>query len=395
MKVWVFLFESREEFIAKQSGNKLMQAYNRDAGQKPQFGSPIELVQYLSKNTDPKAIQWVSRQYSRGAFHLQDLPTVKQSIAEFNRVRPKLEKKDLNAYKTTAELHDAIHPHGDKEIKSGKQQSREDYSELFSSGQAKMIYRGKTLSVVSPRTEKASCELGKGTKWCTAATDSDNAFSEYHSDEYPLYIIRIKKGEKYQLKLDYVFGEEEVDMQLMDAQDVEVDLDSLEKKHPELTKAVDAIAKDTGFLPWIRNPTAEDIVTSMNHHGNDFTIRVDPTKWTEELLFDLAVKYPDKLNQGMIKHAFERRKFDLIPKILDHYKEIPGTYKHLLSMINYAGIISGTNRLIAPIVKKELDKLPDHFQRMMHDRSFRGSPRTKEDAKKPLELDWGDFDRYD
>jgi len=46
------------------------------------------------------------------------------------------------------------------------------------------------VTVYIPRTEGASCKLGAGTKWCTAATKSQNMFNKYtKQDGVTLYYI--------------------------------------------------------------------------------------------------------------------------------------------------------------------------------------------------------------
>ena len=45
-----------------------------------------------------------------------------------------------------------------------------------------------------PLTERASKELGRGTKWCTSG-DKDNAFNDYN-DRGELYVWRDRNGSK-------------------------------------------------------------------------------------------------------------------------------------------------------------------------------------------------------
>ena len=64
-----------------------------------------------------------------------------------------------------------------------------------------IVYDGITVRIRHPKTKRAACYYGRGTKWCTAATKGDNYFDEYNKDG-PLYIIIPKTpsypGEKYQ-----------------------------------------------------------------------------------------------------------------------------------------------------------------------------------------------------
>lgn len=70
-----------------------------------------------------------------------------------------------------------------------------------------LIFETDELTILSPKTEEASCYYGRGTRWCTAATRGENRFDWYTKDSpnaAPLYIVIPKQpkyeGEKYQLQ---------------------------------------------------------------------------------------------------------------------------------------------------------------------------------------------------
>ena len=94
---------------------------------------------------------------------------------------------------------------------------------------SKVLYNGPLGQLAIPETEEASCELGRGTKWCTAARE--NNMFDYYSEEAPLYVWRDKNGEKYQ----FHFGPEP---QLMDSRDRELSKEKVAafRKHPVLSK---------------------------------------------------------------------------------------------------------------------------------------------------------------
>jgi hypothetical protein len=58
-----------------------------------------------------------------------------------------------------------------------------------------VLYDGKDGKLIVPLTVEASCKYGKGTKWCTAATESQNYF-EYYQESGPLYIWITKPDKK-------------------------------------------------------------------------------------------------------------------------------------------------------------------------------------------------------
>ena len=92
------------------------------------------------------------------------------------------------------------------------------------------VYADDKIAILQPNTRAAACELGRGTEWCTAATQSDNAFWQY-APMGPLYVIVTDKHGKYQFHFD--------SGQFMDVHDVPLrDEAKLElvREYPQLTK---------------------------------------------------------------------------------------------------------------------------------------------------------------
>lgn len=65
----------------------------------------------------------------------------------------------------------------------------------------KPIYKSDRLAVLQPNTRAAACELGRGTEWCTSATEAENYFWNYAPDS-PLYVILTDKMGKFQFHFD-------------------------------------------------------------------------------------------------------------------------------------------------------------------------------------------------
>ena len=193
------LLESKEEFIAQQQGPALVSAYQRNERSTNAI-DPTELInQLVQADPSKQHLQWIVNQYIKGQFKLEDLSKIKQELAEFNRVRSKLQNKDLNSYRSLNDLYNALEPFQQKEVVSGKQQVKNETQQYFDSGEAELIYRDETTVIISPKTEKASCFFGIGTKWCTAGI-TNNAFDEY-DDDGPLYIVS-HSGKKYQFHFE-------------------------------------------------------------------------------------------------------------------------------------------------------------------------------------------------
>ena len=68
-----------------------------------------------------------------------------------------------------------------------------------------LIFKTMDFKIIQPLTEEAACYYGKGTKWCTAATQAGNLF-EHYNKKGPFYIILPTQAkypkEKYQLQFE-------------------------------------------------------------------------------------------------------------------------------------------------------------------------------------------------
>jgi hypothetical protein len=74
---------------------------------------------------------------------------------------------------------------------------------LFKDEDINKIYETEKWNVYSPKSQDASCKLGRDTKWCTAANSDLNMFHRYYSEDTPLVIFVSKQNstEKYQFHL--------------------------------------------------------------------------------------------------------------------------------------------------------------------------------------------------
>lgn len=88
-----------------------------------------------------------------------------------------------------------------------------------------VVFRSENLTVFKPNSEGASCKLGAGTKWCTAATKSKNMFDDYTKKKgVTLYYFHTKHEGKYALAV-YPSGE----MEAFDEEDNQVRIDDLQR----------------------------------------------------------------------------------------------------------------------------------------------------------------------
>ena len=90
-----------------------------------------------------------------------------------------------------------------------------------------VVYKDEEKQVVIPLSKEASIQYGKNTKWCTAATESENYFIEYfYVNKVALFYVLFKDGNKYAC----AFNPEESDtIECFDQQDTSMHFDEFEE----------------------------------------------------------------------------------------------------------------------------------------------------------------------
>lgn len=109
----------------------------------------------------------------------EDLASLKRDLALFDTNKAKLENKDINQYKTFSDIYKAIVPFTKKKRKTAIDKAREDIE---------IVYSGPEGWIRVPKSKAAAVYLGKNTRWCTAASRSNNMYDHYSSTD-DLYVI--------------------------------------------------------------------------------------------------------------------------------------------------------------------------------------------------------------
>ena len=235
MKVYQIIREYKRDITAKNLGSRLIASAEREGI------TDVDQVLAALEEMDPTANKqytlWLAKQYIKQQFRLEDRPRITDALRKFINAKSRLEQRDINKY----DLH-SLEDQMDKiyNIELEKPESQDQATFEVPEG-AEVLYNGPLGLLAIPKTKKASCELGSGTRWCTAGGE-DNRFA-YYSKNGPLYIWRDKNGEKYQFHWE--------SMQFTDARDrplSQEQIDYFRTKHPVLKKLFAAkekeIAKD-------------------------------------------------------------------------------------------------------------------------------------------------------
>jgi hypothetical protein len=181
---------------------------------------------------------WIYGLLNKG-LKTEDFYKVKEYLALFD--------KFINKYKSLDDLYDVI-----KDFKQGDSTSKTDELKRIRNEEIDLVYTGDDWKVYVPKTERASCLIGKGTEWCTAADKSNNMFNNYNN-QGKLYVL-ISQGDnsKYQIHFET--------NSFMDERDREV----------SATYFFDHLTDDYGlyeflkgqsddFYGWVLNTSVEDV----------------------------------------------------------------------------------------------------------------------------------------
>ncbi len=199
------LLEDRMDFI---KGKYEKQGVNTDHDEHAEHKEPAAIVSHLAQHADPTSkktyTDWITDKYSKGQFKQEDTDNVHRSLQHFEKHKAKLEKKDINQYKTLSDLDDAVRPHiGTASTKKEKEEH------IKTAGLEKLADNGKT-QVYHVKSKEASQQVygggsergGTGTNWCTAARSSNCLYDSYHSrgNLYTFHIDGDKKS-PYQMHM--------------------------------------------------------------------------------------------------------------------------------------------------------------------------------------------------
>lgn len=250
MRATEFLVEYNRAITAQNYGDKLLDAASKDrtvpndikmyikAYRKATMIPDITQSQILQmrnlalnsiladlESKDPTAnkqyTQWLARMYMQLTWYMEDLNRNNMlGLYHLAKQRRMIDPNfaDINKFKSYAAFEDYMQTLDLDKIE-GKSKKAVDQGDPSAQQQ---IFENDQVKVIVPLTEQEACRIGRGTRWCTAATRGNNLFKNY-SDQGPLYVLLPKQpsynGEKYQIH----FPTE----QFMDAQDNPVDPKSL------------------------------------------------------------------------------------------------------------------------------------------------------------------------
>jgi len=189
----------------------LRNQYEHQIPNDAQYGCTWDSVVALDPTPSKKYLDWILRQVISRKLLVEDHYKVPAALNEFIRCTSMIKdagfSTDLNTYESIPALATVLSPF--KALLSPAEVSKKEREEIDS--ETAVLIDSPKLLVVSPKTERASCFWGRGTQWCTAATESNNAFKQYtdgNGDGLFIIIDRSDGNKKYQIDKEGQFCDE-------------------------------------------------------------------------------------------------------------------------------------------------------------------------------------------
>ena len=176
-----------------------------------------------------KYIPWVLKQWVDEKLRIEDLNgRVIVALRKFEKIKPRIKRAGIDINILNYDWYTFQDMIEEQDAQSGKEIKREE--QIKAKKESEILYDGELGKLIVPKTEHASCFWGRGTRWCTASTDSQNYFDHYNQ-KGPLYIWLGADGSKYQFHFE--------SRQFMDERDISLDssvMNQLRTKHPVISK---------------------------------------------------------------------------------------------------------------------------------------------------------------
>jgi hypothetical protein len=211
------LTEQENDKVRKLTEQELIESRLSDAKAKHP-----ELEQYIDvfAEKDPsggkqKYLQWMVKQLSQQEASPETAQKILDAVKLYHKNIQRLEKKDINQYKTVQDLVNDVSSLGKSQTtkrKEKKEQAMEGSEIVLDDGD---------FFIVRPFTEQASCYYGKQTRWCISAAESENYFERYSKEGHAFYFLRNNHlgAEDDGKKIAFVFDESGNLVEYFDAPD--------------------------------------------------------------------------------------------------------------------------------------------------------------------------------
>lgn len=187
--------------------------------------------------------------------------------------------------------------------------------------EANVLYNSNDLLIMIPKSHRASCYYGAGTKWCTTNKESDNYFNNYTKKGTLIYVIDKKQPETNPwYKTAILIEKENGKVQAYDAPDHPTDINVAAEKlgsNWEIIRDVIIEYLYKNELKGIENLYfGQDLIAWLESKGVDPLKTLDYTELIKKLGYNTFISYLDKRNINIYEYLSYRQ-------ILEVFSNIP------------------------------------------------------------------------
>lgn len=171
------LMESFKRFVSEE---ELIESRLSDVKKRyPEHHDSIDKIAEYDPSGNYKYLAWMVKRIIKGG---EDENNVVKAVEAFHKNAQRLEKKDLNQYRSAEEVLSTIERLGDTQ-KVKRKRKKEKAVEG-----SNILYQDDDFLFVRPDTKAASCYYGQGTTWCVSREKRDE-FEEYSSQGAIFHIL--------------------------------------------------------------------------------------------------------------------------------------------------------------------------------------------------------------
>lgn len=181
-----------------------------DSNEYKRFIRRVEEGLDIDKTKKPIVMNWLISQFISGniensimaEFFRFDTTTM-EKFFQYQRFIEPPEKKDLMNVESWSELYFLVsraYQKYNEWSKTNKSKQLKDKAEY------RKIHEDEFFSIYIPENKEASCLLGMGTRWCTAAMTSQNFYNHYTQEgKEKLFILISKTDPNYKFQLSFAY----------------------------------------------------------------------------------------------------------------------------------------------------------------------------------------------
>ena len=195
--------------------------------------------------------------------------------------------------------------------------------------EANVLYNSDDLLIMIPKSYRASCYYGAGTKWCTTNKESDNHFKNYTNKGTLIYVINKKEPETNPwYKTAFLIEKENGKVQAYDAPDHPTDINIAAEKlgsNWEIIRDVIVEYLYKNELKGIENLYfGQDLIAWLESKGIDPLKTLNSNQLIEKLGHNTLISYLNKRGVNIYEYLPYKQILEIysIQKIWEGYKNI-------------------------------------------------------------------------